>query len=83
MSSEGVFNRPSQPQHQVYQRPDDTTMTASPNLQQAKYPQADRALIMDDPEDPYYVTMYYPASVYVGEYAKNHTTRKTFTEQIP
>ncbi|XP_039665607.1 neuronal-specific septin-3 isoform X1 [Perca fluviatilis] len=63
----GVFDLPShQPQHRVHQRPDETTTTtAFPLLQQPNYSPADRAFIMEEPEDPYYVTMYYPGSVYV------------------
>ncbi|XP_067353384.1 neuronal-specific septin-3 isoform X1 [Channa argus] len=56
--SKGVL--PSQPQHSVYQRPEETAA-----LLQPQYSSADRAFIMDEPEDPYYVTMYYPGSVYV------------------
>lgn len=68
ISSKGVFDLPSQPQHRVYQRPDvTTTTTASLLLHQLNYSPADRAF-MEEPEDPYYVTMYYPGSVYVGEY---------------
>ncbi|KAK9518648.1 hypothetical protein VZT92_022856 [Zoarces viviparus] len=74
ISSKGVFGRPSQPQHRVSQRPEETTTAASPPLRQPNYPPADKALIMEDPEDPYYVTMYYPGSVYVGEYSPNPCT---------
>lgn len=75
ISSKGVFDLPSQPQHRVYQRPDETTTTtASLTLQQPNYSPADRAFIMEEPEDPYYVTMYYPGSVYVGEYRDIQTT---------
>ncbi|XP_041840254.1 neuronal-specific septin-3 isoform X1 [Melanotaenia boesemani] len=57
-SSKGVFELPQQ---RVYQRPELTT-AASPQL---KY--SDRAFITEESEaeDPYYVTMYYPGSVYV------------------
>lgn len=82
LSSKGVFDLPSQPQHRVYQRPDETT-TASLPLQKPNYSPADRAFIMEEPEDPYYVTMYYPGSVYVGEYTDIQTTWKIFAEQIP
>lgn len=64
--------------HTASQRPEETTTAASPPL--PSYPRADRAFIMEDPEDPYYVTMYYPGSVYVGEYIPKNTW-KTLTEQ--
>ncbi|KAM7394147.1 hypothetical protein PAMP_020966 [Pampus punctatissimus] len=63
-SSTGVFDLPSHPQHSVYQRPDKTA-TASLPEKQLNYSQTDRAFIMEEQEDPYYVTMYYPGSVYV------------------
>ncbi|KAI3352450.1 hypothetical protein L3Q82_005404 [Scortum barcoo] len=66
INPQGVFDPPSQPQHRDYQRPDETTTaTASLPLQQPNYSPADRAFIMEEAEDPYYVTMYYPGSVYV------------------
>lgn len=69
IGSKGVFDLPSQPQCRVYQRPEGTTATAAcPPANQVDYPHASRAFIMEEPEDPYYVTMYYPGSVYVGEY---------------
>lgn len=74
ISSKGVCDLLSQPQHRVYQRPDETT--ASPPLHRPNYPPADRAFIMEEPEDPYYVTMYYPGSVYVGEYRDFQTSWK-------
>ncbi|KAK2816935.1 hypothetical protein Q5P01_025126 [Channa striata] len=57
--SKGVL--PSEPQHSRYQRPEETTALLQPH-----YSSADRAFILEEPEDPYYVTMYYPGSVYVG-----------------
>lgn len=68
ISSKGLCGLQSQPRHRVSQRPGETTTGASPLLHRPSYPPAGRALIMEDPEDPYYVTMYYPGSVYVGEY---------------
>lgn len=82
-SSKGVFDLPFQPHHRVYQRPDETTMTASPPRHQPNYSPADRAFIMEEAEDTYYVTMYYPGSVYVGEYTDIQTAWQTLTEQIP
>lgn len=67
ISSKGVFDLLSQPQHREYQRPDGTTTAPLP-LHQPNYSPADRAFVMEEAEDPYYVTMYYPGSVYVGEY---------------
>ncbi|XP_067435022.1 serine/arginine repetitive matrix protein 2-like [Thunnus thynnus] len=78
-SSKGVFDLPSQPQHRVYQRPEETTAASLP-AKQLNYSQAERAFIMEEPEDPYYVTMYYPGSVYVGEYRVIQTTWETLTE---
>lgn len=78
-SSMGVFDPPSQPQHRVYQRPDEAT-TASLPAKQLNYSQAERVFIMEEPEDPYYVTMYYPGSVYVGKYRDIQTTWETLTE---
>lgn len=66
ISSKGVFDRPLQSQHRVYQRPEETTTTASPPLHQTDYSPADRAFILE-PEDPYYVTMYNPGLVYMGK----------------
>lgn len=67
--SKGVFDLQSQPQHRAYQRPEETTTSTTASLppKQVDYSQAKRAFIMEEPEDPYYVTMYYPGSVYVGE----------------
>lgn len=73
ISSKGVFDLLSQPQPRVYQRPDETTMTALPPRGQSNDSPADRAFIMEEPEDPYYVTMYHPGSVYVGEYRDGQT----------
>lgn len=58
------------PQHRAHQRPEETTTptTASLPSNQVDYSLEKRAFIMEEPEDPYYVTMYYPGSVYVGEY---------------
>lgn len=77
-SSKGVFDLPSQPQHRVYQTPEETT-TASLIANQLNYSQAGRAFIMEEPEDPYYVTMYYPGSVYVGKYRDIQTLQETLT----
>lgn len=76
ITTKGVL--PSQPQHRVCQRPEETMTTVS--LQPHDSP-AHRAFIMEEPEDPYYVTMYYPGSVYVGEYRDNQTTWRTLTHQ--
>ena len=67
IGSKGVFDLLSQPPRREYQRPDGTTTAPLP-LHQPNYSPADRAFIMEEAEDPYYVTMYYPGSVYVGEY---------------
>ena len=66
--SKGVFQPP---QHRIYQRAEETTSTASPQTHQLKCSVTDRAFITEDSEDPYYVTMYYPGSVYVGEYSND------------
>ncbi|CAG5938404.1 unnamed protein product [Menidia menidia] len=50
------------PQDRIYQRPDSAT---SAQMHQLRYSVTDRAFITEDSEDPYYVTMYYPGSVYV------------------
>lgn len=63
--SNGVFDFLAQPQQRVYQRAADTTPMASPSLNQPNYRRPDRAIFLE--EDPYYVTMYHPGSVYVGE----------------
>lgn len=63
--SNGVFDFLAQPQRRVYQRAADTTPMAWPSLNQPNYRQTDRAIFLE--EDPYYVTMYHPGSVYVGE----------------
>lgn len=61
VNSNGVLI--SQSQHGVYQRPREmTTASLQPNDSLR-----DRAFITDEPEDPYYVTMYATGSVYVGE----------------
>lgn len=53
-----------QPQHRV--KPAEPPVGASPPLhRQANQPPAGTAFITE--EDPYYVTMYYPGSVYVGK----------------
>lgn len=65
----GVFDllsRPQQGVHQrVHQRAAATTLMASPSLNQPDYRRPDRANLVE--EDPYYVTMFHPGSVYVGE----------------
>lgn len=63
--SNGIFDSLVQPQQRVYQRTADTTPMASPSLNQLNYRRPDRAIFLE--EDPYYVTMYHPGSVYVGE----------------
>ncbi|XP_027138342.1 uncharacterized protein LOC109137888 [Larimichthys crocea] len=63
LGSEEVFDL-----HRVYQRPDQTAAASRP-LNQPNHSAGDRAFIMEEAEDPYYVTMYYPGSVYVGEYS--------------
>lgn len=73
-AAEGVFDLPSQAQHRAYQRPEETAITAPPQRQQPNYSPADRAFITEEAEDPYYVTMYYPGSVYVGEYRETDQT---------
>ncbi|XP_029358744.1 neuronal-specific septin-3 isoform X1 [Echeneis naucrates] len=67
IGSKGVFDLPSQPQHKVCQRPEKTTSSTAASFlpKQVDYSFANRAFIMEEPEDPYYVTMYYPGSVYV------------------
>lgn len=61
----GVFDFLVQPQRRVYQRAANTTPMASALLDQPNYAFPDRAIFLE--EDPYYVTMYRPGSVYVGE----------------
>lgn len=63
--SNRVFDFIVQPQQRVYQRAADTTPMASPSLNQPNFRSPDRAIFLE--EDPYYVTMYHPGSVYVGE----------------
>lgn len=53
-------------QSRVYQKPEQTSTT--PMANQRNCCVAKRAFIMEEAEDPYYVTMYYPGSEYVGEY---------------
>lgn len=74
LSSKGVFDR-------VYRSLEKTTTTASSLLNQLNDSEADKAFISEESEDPYYVTMYYPGSVYVGEYKYIQATRRTLTEQ--
>ncbi len=76
-SLKGVSDLSSQSQQRVNQRPDGTTTTASTPQHKLNPSPADRAFIMEEPEDPYYVTMYYPGSIYVGEYRDIQTTWKT------
>lgn len=63
--SNGVFEFLAQPQQGVYQRAADTTPMGSPLLTQSNYRHPNGAVFLE--EDPYYVTMYHPGSVYVGE----------------
>ncbi|XP_068177374.1 neuronal-specific septin-3 isoform X1 [Antennarius striatus] len=63
-SSKGVFDLPAKRQHGVYRIPD-MTKTDSSAPHQPNYSPAGRAFITDESEDPYYVTMYCPDSVYV------------------
>ncbi|KAM3623040.1 uncharacterized protein V6R79_006166 [Siganus canaliculatus] len=65
MDSKGVFDLPTLLQRTVYKSPDETATTTSLPIHRPNYAPADRAFIMEEPEDPYYVTMYYPGSVYV------------------
>ncbi|XP_051802308.1 uncharacterized protein LOC127533412 [Acanthochromis polyacanthus] len=73
-SSAGAFDLLSEPQRTVNHRAQETTTTtttgaaASVPTNQLNHSVADRAVITEESEDPYYVTMYYPGSVYVGEY---------------
>lgn len=64
-SSNGVFDFLVRPQRGVYQRAADATLMASPVPNRANYRRPARAVFLE--EDPYYVTMYHPGSVYVGE----------------
>ncbi|XP_074538961.1 uncharacterized protein LOC141800374 [Halichoeres trimaculatus] len=60
-SSKGLFD------HKAGWRPKETIATSvSPSQQKLSCNPAGRAFIMEEAEDPYYVTMYYPGSVYVG-----------------
>lgn len=68
----GLGNKPNrgfdlliQPQQRVYQGAADATPMALPPLNQPSYHRPGRAIFLE--EDPYYVTMYHPSSVYVGE----------------
>lgn len=63
--SNGAFDFLVQPQEGVYERAADTTLTASSLLKQPYYRRSDRVIFLE--EDPHYVTMYHPGSVYVGE----------------
>lgn len=65
-NSKGDCDPLLQPQYRLYHRPDETTMGASPPQHPPNHPPTDAAFITE--EDPYYVTMYYPGSVYVGKY---------------
>ena len=76
--SKGVSDLPSQPQSRVYQGPEETTPAAA---HQVDYSHANRAFIMEEAEDPYYVTMYYPGSVYVGEYTHIQSTLTQQSQQ--
>lgn len=64
-ASNGVFDFLVQPQQRAYQRAGGTTPMAWPALNQTNYPRPEKAVFLE--EDPYYVTMYHPGSVYVGE----------------
>lgn len=62
---------PSTQQQRESQRTEETkTMAALQPPDTA----ANRGSIVEEPEDPYYVTMYYPGSVYVGEYRDTRST---------
>lgn len=64
LSSRQVTDSLLQPQHRV--KPAEPLVGASPPLHhQPNHPPAGTAFITE--EDPYYVTMYYPGSVYVGK----------------
>lgn len=63
-SSREVSDSLLQPRHRVQHRPAETLAGASPPLyRRPNHPPTGRAFITE--EDPYYVTMYYPGSVYV------------------
>lgn len=64
-TSNGAFDSPLQPQQGVDQRAADTAPMASSLPNQPQYRRSDRGVFLE--EDPYYVTMYHPGSVYVGE----------------
>lgn len=64
-ASNGAFGSLLQPQQGVDQRAADTTPTASSLPRRPYYRCSDRVIFLE--EDPYYVTMYHPGSVYVGE----------------
>ncbi|XP_008275482.1 neuronal-specific septin-3 isoform X1 [Stegastes partitus] len=67
ISSTGAFDLLSQPQHRVYQKAEETTTTTTAPLptNQLNHSVVDSAFVTEESEDPYYVTMYYPGSVYV------------------
>lgn len=74
-SSREVSDSLLQPQHRVQHRPAETLAGASPPLhRRPNHPPAGRAFITE--EDPYYVTMYYPGSVYVGKYKEGNLQNK-------
>lgn len=68
-SSKGACDPLHQPQYRLYHRPDETTMGTSTPQHPPNQPPTDTAFITE--EDPYYVTMYYPGSVYVGKYKED------------
>lgn len=76
LSSKGVFDR-------VYQSLEKTTTatTASSLLNQLNDSETGKVFFSEESEDPYYVTMYYPGSIYVGEYKYIQVTCKILTEQ--
>lgn len=64
-TSNGAFDSLLQPQQGADQRAADTTPMASSLPNRPYYRRSDRVIFLE--EDPYYVTMYHPGSVYVGE----------------
>lgn len=76
------FNRATDWLQQAFHQPSEET--ATPGHQQNHQPNYSdlyRAFITEDSEDPYYVTMHYPDSVYVGEYKHVQNTINTSFNQ--
>ncbi|MEQ2294727.1 hypothetical protein AMECASPLE_006870 [Ameca splendens] len=64
-----------------YQPSEETTRQGCQQKHQPNYSVPDRAFITEDSEDPNYVTMYYPDSIYVGEYRHIQNPTMTLTDQ--